>query len=117
MTNATVGVIVGRFQVARLHQGHRHRIDTARKAHEKLLIVVGSASFPTPRNPLTYPMIHAMLSREYPAAAICKIEDHPSDRIWSQALDACIDTLLPDHYAELYGSRDSFIPAIAVQTL
>lgn len=106
----TVGVVVGRFQVARLHKGHRHLIDTARAANDKLLIVVDCAGFPTPRNPLTYPMCHAMIRHDFPTATVCKLEDHPSDNVWSESLDALMATTFPGYRVVLYGSRDSFIP-------
>lgn len=112
MTSLThVGVVIGRFQVPVLHEGHHHMIRYVRDRHEHLLILVGSRqSFPTPRNPLSFTVRRAMILADYPEAMIVEVCDHPSDHAWSMRVDALVAALYPNLSATLYGSRDSFIP-------
>lgn len=106
----TVGVIVGRFQVANLHQGHRDLIDYVALRNARLLIVLGvPATFATDRNPLPYQMRAEMIRQRYPEAEIIALSDHPSDEVWSENLDALINERCHDCDVTLYGSRDSFL--------
>lgn len=111
MTQNSLGVIVGRFQVPALHAGHRHLIETVRERHTKILLGIGTQSgLATSRDPLDYVTRALMLQRAYPDAIIRPVPDHPSDVVWSQALDAIIRDVAGDSSAVLYGSRDSFLP-------
>lgn len=111
MQKKTLGVVVGRFQVPEIHQGHRHLINYASDRNDELLVVVGSGrGFPTPRNPLSFETRKTMLLHEYPTATFAQIFDHPSNEEWSTGLDSIIAVLFPEYEVTLYGSRDSFIP-------
>jgi bifunctional NMN adenylyltransferase/nudix hydrolase len=107
-TLATVGVIVGRFQVAELHEGHQHLFDRVRAQHEDVLVVLGTPEFPTPRNPLSYDMRKHMVETSYPGVAVVKLQDHPSDAHWSSELDRIVAAHCGEKRAVLYASRDSF---------
>jgi bifunctional NMN adenylyltransferase/nudix hydrolase len=107
----TVGVVVGRFQVPRLHPGHRHLLSSVSARCDKLFVVLGSAEFPTPRNPLSFGMRKAMIEARFPEAIVGELKDTPSDADWDARLDALIDAAFPGYDAVLYGSRDSFIDA------
>jgi bifunctional NMN adenylyltransferase/nudix hydrolase len=107
----TIGVVIGRFQVAELHAGHRYLIEQAMLRHNQVLILVGTRdAFPTARNPLPFALRREMILSEFPSVAIAEIADHPSDRMWSLNVDQLIASLYPNTVATLYGSRDSFIP-------
>ncbi len=112
MTHAyPIGVVIGRFQVAELHAGHRHLINYARERHAKLMIIIGSSrGFATARNPLSFAIRRAMILADYPEASVVELHNHPSDHVWSKRVDALIEALYPTENAILYGSRDSFIP-------
>jgi bifunctional NMN adenylyltransferase/nudix hydrolase len=111
MNGKTIGVVVGRFQTPSLHEGHRHVIDTAKDEGRKLLIVVGSSeAVRCTVNPLDFETRAKMLESAYPEATVIKMNDNPSDALWSKGLDACIEKMFPDHEVILFGSRDSFIP-------
>ncbi|MEI6649965.1 MAG: NUDIX domain-containing protein [Candidatus Moraniibacteriota bacterium] len=106
-----VAVIIGRFQVPTLHEGHRHIIDFARSHADALLILIGTtAALPSARNPLPYAVREHIVAEAYPDAVILETKDHPSNRIWSEDIDHIVAERFPDHEATLYGSRDSFIP-------
>lgn len=110
MEKQTVGVVVGRFQVAQLHAGHRYLLDFVARQHKQLVIVLGvPGSYPTPRNPLSFEMRCAMLGKLYPSATIRPLPDCPNDDEWSKALDAIVKERHPDSDVTVYGSRDSFL--------
>lgn len=106
----TVGVIVGRFQVAKLHKGHRDLIEYVAGRCDQVLIVLGVCqSLPNARNPIPYSLRKAMISKLYPSVQFAEIRDNPSDSAWSQNLDQIVSDLFPEDKATMYGSRDSFL--------
>ncbi|QQR82709.1 NUDIX domain-containing protein [Candidatus Campbellbacteria bacterium] len=114
MRNTTVGVVVARFQVAKLHKGHTYLIDYVNSRCDNLLIILGTArSFPTKKNPLSFEMRRLMIANRYPNAIIVPLRDTKLDSRWSTELDLAISSALPGgvdgHTVTLYGSRDSFI--------
>lgn len=105
-----IGVVVGRFQVPSLHDGHQQLLDLVSSRHDKILIVVGCAMWTgTPENPLDFPARMTMLKTRYPNAVVLPISDTMSDLIWSQKLDNLIREAFPFGGVQLYGGRDSFI--------
>lgn len=112
MGNDSLGVVVARFQIARLHVGHRHLLREVASRHERMLVVLGdSGGQRTNRNPLDVATRTAMIKTIYPNAIIRSIVDRVSDASWSTALDEIILSCATDGNATLYGSRDSFIPS------
>lgn len=105
------GIIVGRFQVDDLHEGHKNFIDAVVKAHPRVIIFLGiSAAKCSTNNPLDYDARKKMINRHYPNINILFINDRRSDVLWSANLDEQIKTMIgPGHTACLYGGRDSFI--------
>ena len=111
MGQKRLAVIIGRFQVARLHGGHRHLIETARAEADMVLILLGSTSgFPSSRNPLPYLVRKAMIETEFPDIIVAELPDRHTNRLWSDSIDHIVTTTFPGYEARLYGSRDSFIP-------
>jgi bifunctional NMN adenylyltransferase/nudix hydrolase len=101
-----IGVVIGRFQVARLHVGHRYLLDTALHDNDELCILLGSTGgAPTKRNPLSFTHRKEMMEELYPKAKIFEIID---SKIWSENLDALLTENFDGHHVRLYGSRDSF---------
>ncbi len=111
----TIGVIVARFQVNELHAGHRHLINQAYAHHEKVLVVLGTPEFPTPRNPLSYRMRKGMVEAAYPGIMVAKIDDHPSNDVWSANLDRIVREHCGNEKPVLYGARDSFFSVYSGQ--
>lgn len=107
----SVGVIVARFQVDELHEGHKALIDTVYKNHTNIIIFLGVSRIQnTKTNPLDFATRKAMVQEYLPSAIILPQLDNRSDQIWSDNLDKSIHLSLGDVKALLYGSRDSFIP-------
>lgn len=118
MTNFTdfdrydVGVVVGRFQIPDLHDGHTWFMDLIYNNHRTMLVVLGVSPIPgSLSDPLDFQARKQMILTEYPNATVLFVKDHESDEIWSKNLDEAIRVLLaPGQKAGLYGSRDSFLP-------
>lgn len=107
-----LGVVIGRFQVPYLHDGHKRLISTVRALHAKYLIFVGvSATLGTTKDPLDYVTRMKMIQDEFPDAIILPIKDEPSDESWSKHLDLAIRDVFPLGTVRLYAGRDSFIPS------
>jgi bifunctional NMN adenylyltransferase/nudix hydrolase len=108
---ADVGVIVGRFQVPFLHEGHQEILGHVCNKHSKVLIFLGlSPCLVTRNNPLDFEARKQMLLQSYPKATVCYIKDSVSDDVWSKKLDEQIgDLVSPNQSVTLYGGRDSFI--------
>ncbi len=107
----TVGVVIGRFQVPELHEGHRYIIDTANNNNQKLLILVGvTGGWTSSADPLDFETRKTMIAALYPDALILPIHDCSSNETWSENLDAIIKKHFSRYIATLYGSRDSFLP-------
>ena len=106
-----VGVIVGRFQVNELHDGHKALIDSVANENQRLIIFLGLSPLKTTRNnPLDFRARKQMINEIYPDVDILYINDCVSDEIWSKDLDRQISNLVgPDSKVALYGSRDAFI--------
>ena len=106
----SVGVIVGRFQIDDLHEGHYDLIKSVYDVHDKTLIIIGlSPCKCTINNPLDFDTRRRMLMAKFPKAKIGYIEDMYSDDEWSKQLDKTIWHKVRTNSVLLYGSRDSFI--------
>lgn len=108
---ADVGVLVGRFQVSELHDGHRALFNYVAGRHQKLVVFLGlSPAKSTINNPLDFESRKHLIVSEYPDAIVLYIKDQHCDSVWSAMLDAQIeDVVSPGQTVALYGSRDSFI--------
>lgn len=108
---ADVGVIVGRFQVHELHDGHHSIIQTVRQRHKKVIIFLGlSPTKSTINNPLDFESRKKMILESYRDVSVLYIKDTPIDSEWSNNLDEMIkDLTTPNQSVILYGGRDSFI--------
>ena len=108
---AKTGIIIGRFQVDELHEGHKVLIDHVAKNNDELTIFIGlSPLMCTYNNPLDFSAREKMLEEAYPDARLMYIKDEPTDEGWSENLDKMIErnTNFDDDIC-LYGSRLSFI--------
>lgn len=103
-----VGVVVGRFQVQELHEGHLAILDAADQ-HFKLLVFIGVHPFlSTPSNPLDFISRSKMIQEKYPHAITIALPDNISDKVWSDNLDHLIRMYCPLDEVKLYCGRDSF---------
>ena len=120
-----LGVVVARFQVPHLHEGHRYLLEQASKESDVLLVLLGyKVNQPDSKNPLSLSVRKGMLRQTLASIdgigpyIVGEIEDNPiSNEAWSEDLDEIITehvrTLEAGDQDQvevcLYGSRDSFI--------
>ena len=90
-----IGVIVGRFQVPDLHAGHRSLIEFVREYSDEVLVVLGSTHALSGRHPFTKKEREQVIRRHYPGLKITEVRDEPSDKQWSENLDALIRQTYP----------------------
>lgn len=104
-------MIIGRFQVDELHEGHRNLIYRVMNRHRKVVILLGIAPLANSiNNPLDFESRKQMILAAYPTATVLYVKDVNDDARWSKRVDEVIgDVLTPNQTALLYGSRDSFI--------
>ena len=114
--NYSVGVIIGRFQCAELHEAHTELIDTVIANHAKVVIflglsqVRGSIHDPLDFAPRKQMLLEAYPHDKFPNLTVAYIKDSRSDTEWSKKLDDQIrDTISTNDTVVLYGSRDSFL--------
>lgn len=107
-TSPRDGVVIGRFQVPFLHEGHKHLIDSAIRECGVVLIIIGVAKTIDENNPLNYGTRYEIIRDEYPDVFISAITDRESDEEWSIEVDKIAKRFQLDN-PHLYGSRKSFI--------
>ncbi len=108
----SLGVVIGRFQIHELHEGHISLLDYVNERHRHMLILIGhnSIRFNTV-DPFPFHIRKQMLESRYPRAIILPLPDSPiSNEHWSSVVDQKVASASYDGKAVLYGSRDSFIP-------
>jgi bifunctional NMN adenylyltransferase/nudix hydrolase len=108
----TYGVIVGRFQVNDLHDGHMELFRQVKARHNGVIVFVGSApSGLTRENPLNFEVRKRMIEAKFPEFIVRELPDTRSDESWSKNLDNLIAQAVPSPASfTLYGGRDSFVP-------
>jgi bifunctional NMN adenylyltransferase/nudix hydrolase len=105
-------VIIARFQTPYLHEGHKQLISKVKENHAKLIILLGvSPLLGSRKNPYDYYTREKMIKKDYPEIIVLPVSDNPSDKLWSDNLDALLKSVFPAEQFCLYGSRDSFIPS------
>jgi len=109
---ATVGVLIGRFQVPQLHDIHKELIQTVVQTHPKIIVFLGLTTpmQSTRNNPLDFESRKQMLLAEFPNITVLYVKDCKRDDIWSRNVDKQISDIIgPNDTVLLYGGRDSFI--------
>lgn len=112
----TVGVVIGRFQLPQLHEGHLALIVHVMKQTDVACVLVGVGATNL-KNMLPYPAVSQMIRREFPATyAKGELQIHPlldipgEDLQWSLSIDRFLQALYPQHDIQLWTGRDSFKP-------
>lgn len=112
MEKPKYGVIVGRFQVPELHDGHLELFRAIKARHERVIIFLGvsASKNSTKKNPLDFETRRRMIQAKFADFSVHPLLDRRTDIEWSEELDDEIAKLIPFGDATLYGSRDSFVP-------
>lgn len=106
------GVIVGRFQVNDLHDGHMELFRQVRARHDGVIVFVGQHPAGLSVNhPLDFPVRKAMIQAKFPDFIVLPLRDTRLDEDWSATLDDFINQAIGGMArVTLYGGRDSFVP-------
>ncbi len=107
-----LGVIIARFQVPYLHNGHRFIIEHALRENDAVLVILGeSGGALTNHYPLDHDERRKMVQAAYPEVTVARVRDVPDDDAWSTDVDTAIGLMyLTDTKVTLYGGPDSFVP-------
>jgi nicotinamide mononucleotide adenylyltransferase len=108
-----VGVVVGRFHIDTLHEGHLHLINTVIEKHTEVIVFIGVAPVFSKRNTLGYDVRELMLRGIYgDKIKIAPLRDTPEDIDWVKSLDNSIKNVFGDNTkAIIYGgAKESCIP-------
>lgn len=105
-----LGVIVGRFQVPELHEGHKYLIKQVQEENDEMLIIIGHSWKKDERN-LLDPMLVMQSIMSVGSCLLGFVEDVQNNAFWVKTLDEKIDSfILHDNVqVTVYGSRDSFV--------
>lgn len=107
--DTNVGVIVGRFQVPDLHEGHIWLIEHALAAHRQVVVFVGvpPRQF-SKNNPLNYATRERMIRAAFPDVTVMPLLDRATNEEWSEKLDESIEIVtMKTGTATIYGGRNS----------
>lgn len=105
-----VGVVIGRFQVAELHQGHINYIKFVLNQHHDMnIMLLGLApTKATKRNPLDFDSRRRMIEEAFPGKfTIMYQNDLPDDKEWANAVIKNIAPIAGNRDIVLYGGRDN----------
>jgi bifunctional NMN adenylyltransferase/nudix hydrolase len=112
MSTRSYGVIVGRFQVNDLHDGHMELFRQVKARHNGVIVFIGShPAGLTKDHPLNFEVRKRMIEAKFPDFIVRELRDTRSDETWSKSLDDAISIAIdgPASFT-LYGGRDSFVP-------
>lgn len=102
-----VGVVIGRFQVAALHEGHIALLSAVAAKSSRLVVLVGQSPAPlNQHDPLPVFCRMDAIRAVFPQAIMSPLPDHQDDKTWSQTIDTLLESLEPAS-AIIHGGRDS----------
>jgi nicotinamide mononucleotide adenylyltransferase len=105
----SIGVIVSRFQVPFLTEGHKSLLDMVSANHGRVIVVLGvSQSTPSSLNPLDFATRAAMVQSAYPEVLVLPLQDYSQDSVWSDNLETLLKSVYATSSFHLYSGRDGF---------
>lgn len=106
-----IGVIIGRFQIDRLHKGHLALLDHVTNLHSKVIVFLGVAPGEHKEDQaLGFATREKMVKAAYPQVIVQSLRDMNDDELWSKQVDTKVRDIFHHGSVTLYGGRDSFIP-------
>ena len=105
-----VGVVVGRFQIDKLHDGHMRLLTYVSVTHDRMLVLIGvRPAEASDTNPLDFLDRYEMIHEAFPTALILPMVDRGNDEVWSRHVDSLINSTYGYGVdAVFYVGRDSF---------
>lgn len=112
-----VGVLIGRFQLPTLHEGHVALINHVLWNNDEACVLVGITPKPDLKNLLPYAAVEQMIRSRYQCEFSARnlhihpLQDIPGEDLqWSLSIDRLLDALFPGYEIKLWSGRDSFKP-------
>ena len=104
-----VSVVIARFQVPRLHAGHRALLDLAIRKGDETVLLLGCSDTDgrTPENPLLFRQREAIVQREYPDLRCMPLPNQKDNRDWSKIVDMIVFSAFPGSVATIYVGENS----------
>lgn len=102
----SVGVVIGRFQVAMLHPGHVALLSAVQAKHQRMVILVGVNTHKDHDrdDPLPFFCRRDAIAAIFPDATILPLHDKREDADWSRQVDNLLVGFGP---CNIYGGRDN----------
>lgn len=106
------GVVIGRFQIDELHEGHLELFNAVYTQHRHRLIVLLGVhpDRANINNPLSFLFRKSVIEAKYPWATILPLMDMREDPKWSENVDRLIRGTIGMTPAIIYVGRDSRVP-------
>ena len=105
-----VAIVIGRFQLASFHSGHKKLLDLVAARHKRVLIFLGVPKWKgSAQDPLDYQTRAMMFKQYYPDFFVIPLVDCQTNEEWSANLDKKVREIFPLEEITLYGGRDGFI--------
>lgn len=109
--NGSIGVIIGRFQIDKLHDGHINLINYVKERNNRVIVLIGlAAGQQREEQSLDYLTRSMMINEMFPDVITAPLRDQKLDEEWSKSVDTKVREIMPFGNVTLYGARDSFIP-------
>src|SRR4030095_2288654 len=97
------GILVARFQVKELQEGHYQLLQDLIKSHDHIITFICiSPLLTTKKNPLDFETRKAMINQAFPEITVLPMPDMYYDEEWSRELDKRIAEACPDKNVLLY---------------
>ena len=107
-------VVVGRFQIDILHEGHQNLIRAAYENCDRVIILIGTRIVRSESDPLPFHMVSQVVKGVSAATEVHELKDCKSDEQWVSNLKSKIEELTSEEDEVFYyGSRDSFLSTIS----
>lgn len=105
-----IGVVIGRFQVPELTDGHIALLDHVIANSDDVCILVGVSPTVSVKNLLPFDCVEQTIRTSNPEIFhVHPLEDIPGEDLqWSMQIDRFLSLLFPRCEISLYGGRDSF---------
>lgn len=106
----TIGVVIGRFQVAQLHEGHIALLSAVQARCTRMVVFVGvSPAVLNAHDPLPYFCRQDAIQSIFPQATVLPLYDTPDDGDWSRQVDTLLQNIEARAGVTIYGGRQSSV--------
>ncbi len=104
----SVGVVIGRFQVPQLHEGHIAILSQVAKENTRLVVLVGTTNAVfNAHDPMPFFCREDAIRAIFRNATVVPLPDCPTDEAWTKDIDRILQQFERFGAVTIYGGRDS----------